>query len=59
MLRSHILAVIMLASSSIFAEEMKFKNSEEKISYLIGRNIGDGLRQDGVEVNMDLSLIHI
>ena len=43
----------MLASSSISAEEMQFKNSEEKISYLIGRNIGDGLRQDGVEVNMD------
>lgn len=56
MIRSNILAII-LASSSIFAEEVKLKNTEEKVSYLLGRNIGDGLRQDEVKVNIESLLL--
>lgn len=56
--RNSVFAFLFL-SSAIFAAETKFKNSEEKVSYLIGRNIGDSLLQDGVEVEVEPLLVGI
>jgi len=50
--RNSTLACLFL-SSSIFAAETTFKNTEEKVSYLIGRNIGNSLLQDGVKVEIE------
>ena len=55
-LRNTALAFLFL-SSSIFATETDFKNLEEKASYLIGRNIGESLLLDGVEVEVKPLLV--
>jgi len=54
--RNNTLALLFL-SSSIFAEETEFKNLEEKASYLLGRNIGNSLLQDKMEVEVESLLI--
>ena len=35
------------------AEEIKMETEIDKVSYLIGRNIGEGMKQEGLELNMD------
>ena len=56
--RNSTLAFLCL-SSSIFAAETEFKNSEEKFSYLIGRNIGNSLLHDGAKVETESLLVGI
>lgn len=56
--RNNILVFLFL-SSSIFAAETEFESSEEKVSYLIGRNIGNSLLQDGVEVEIEPLLVGV
>ena len=54
--RNNTLAFL-LFSSSIFAAETEFKNLDEKVSYLIGRNIGNSILQDGMEMETEPLLL--
>ena len=37
-----------------FAEEIKFENDDQKVAYLIGRDIGQSIKTDDLQVDLDL-----
>lgn len=41
---------------SAFAEETELDSTQKKVSYIVGRNIGSDLRQDGIELEMQALL---
>lgn len=56
MMKSFFSAGLILAASSTlsYAEELKLETDTQKVSYLIGRNIGSSLQADGLELDLDL-----
>lgn len=56
MIKSFLTAGLMVASLSPLgmAEELKLETETAKASYLIGRNIGESLQADGLELDLDL-----
>lgn len=41
-------------STSSFAEEVKLESDTQKVSYLIGRNIAESMKNDGLELDFDV-----
>ena len=41
-------------ATAAFAEAPSFKNNSEKVSYMIGHQIGSNLKRDGIEVDQNL-----
>ncbi|MBK1833054.1 FKBP-type peptidyl-prolyl cis-trans isomerase [Roseibacillus ishigakijimensis] len=55
-MKSFLTAGLLLASFSplALAEEVKLETDQQKASYLIGRNIGESIKADGLELDLDL-----
>ena len=55
MLKHTVAACLLLASlaTGVSAQEPKLESDRDKASYLIGRNIGETINRDGIELNID------
>jgi FKBP-type peptidyl-prolyl cis-trans isomerase FklB len=51
-----VLGVLFLASQSLAAEEPALKTQKEKLSYAIGMNIGSNMKQQGVEIDLEIMM---
>lgn len=56
MMKSFLTTGLMAAafSSLTLAEDLKLETHNQKVSYLIGRNIGDSMKADGISLDLDL-----
>ena len=56
MMKSFLTAGLMLAAFSPLglAQDLKLENDTQKASYLIGRNIGESMKADGLSLDLDL-----
>ena len=56
MMKSLLTAGLIVAAFSPLglAEELKLETDTQKASYLIGRNIGESMKADGLELDLDL-----
>ena len=55
MLKHTIAACLLMASLATWipAQEPKLESDRDKASYLIGRNIGETINRDGIELNIE------
>jgi FKBP-type peptidyl-prolyl cis-trans isomerase FklB len=51
-----VIGVLFLASQSLAAEEPALKTQKEKLSYAIGMNIGTNMKQQGVEIDLEIMM---